>query len=93
MTRTRSVGRWLVMTSEGRRWLAAPAGAGAPDRARDGKRLFTDSAPATGFTLVDSRVTSNGAVYSALQPAPFQVGRVQVADDRTQSEEPNAPAS
>jgi dihydrofolate reductase len=58
-----------------------------------GKRLFTDSAPATGFTLVDSRVTSNGAVYSALQPAPFQVGRVQVADDRTQSEEPNVPAS
>jgi dihydrofolate reductase len=45
-----------------------------------GKRLFTDSAPATGFTLVDSRVTSTGAMYSALQPAPFEVGTVEVPD-------------
>jgi len=45
-----------------------------------GKRLFTDGAPATGFTLVDSRVTSTGVLYSALQPAPFDVGRVEVAE-------------
>jgi dihydrofolate reductase len=42
----------------------------------EGKRLFTDGAPATGFTLVDSRVTGAGAVYSVLRPAPFEVGRV-----------------
>lgn len=47
-----------------------------------GKRLFTDSAPATGFTLVDSRITSTGAAYSALEPAPFGVGRFEVADGK-----------
>jgi dihydrofolate reductase len=46
-----------------------------------GKRLFTDGAPPTGFKLVDSRVASTGAVYSALQPAPFDVGRVGVPDE------------
>src|SRR5215207_6795129 len=47
-----------------------------------GERLFTDSAPATGFTPVDSRITSTGAVYSALEPAPFDVGRVEVVDGK-----------
>jgi len=41
-----------------------------------GKRLFPDEAPATGYTLTESRTTSRGAVYSALRPAPFEVGRV-----------------
>ena len=41
-----------------------------------GKRLFTPEAPASGYTLVDSRTTSTGVVYSVLQPAPFEVGRV-----------------
>jgi dihydrofolate reductase len=41
-----------------------------------GKRLFSDTAPPSGFTLVDSRTTSSGAVYSALTPAPFEVGTV-----------------
>ena len=41
-----------------------------------GKRLFPDEAPATGYTLVESRTTSRGAVYSALRPAPFKAGRV-----------------
>lgn len=41
-----------------------------------GKRLFPDEAPATGYTLLESRTTSRGAVYSALRPAPFEVGRV-----------------
>jgi hypothetical protein len=35
-----------------------------------GKRLFTDDAPATGFTLIDSATTSAGAVYSALTRPP-----------------------
>jgi dihydrofolate reductase len=42
-----------------------------------GKRLFGDeAAPASGYTLVDSATTSTGVVYSALRPAPFEVGRV-----------------
>lgn len=45
-----------------------------------GKRLFTDGAPATGFTLVDSRTTSTGAVYSALTPTLFTVGGIEVVD-------------
>ena len=47
-----------------------------------GKRLLSDHAPATGFTLVDSRITSTGAVYSALEPAPFEVGRAEAADGK-----------
>jgi dihydrofolate reductase len=47
-----------------------------------GKRLFSETAPATGFTLVDSRVTSTGVIYSVLQPAPFEVGRVGVVEGR-----------
>jgi dihydrofolate reductase len=47
-----------------------------------GKRLFPDDAPATGFTLTDSRVTSRGIVYSALRPAPFEVANVAVVDGR-----------
>jgi dihydrofolate reductase len=52
------------------RLLVAPVTVGA------GKRLFTEDAPAQGYTLVDSRTTSRGAVYSALRPAPFEVGRI-----------------
>jgi dihydrofolate reductase len=44
-----------------------------------GKRLFTDDAPATGFKLIGSAMTSKGAVYSALTPAPFEVGTAEVA--------------
>jgi len=47
-----------------------------------GKRLFTEGAPASGYTLVDSSTTSAGAVYTALQPRPFEVGRVEVVDGR-----------
>jgi len=45
-----------------------------------GKRLFSDAAAASGLTLVDSKVTSMGAVYSAFTPAAFTVGRVGVED-------------
>ena len=45
-----------------------------------GKRLFSDAAAASGLTLVDSRVTGAGAVYSAFTPAPFAVGRFGVED-------------
>jgi dihydrofolate reductase len=55
------------------RLLVFPAAVG------HGKRLFTDDAPATGFTLIDSATTSAGAVYSALTPALFELGRVEVA--------------
>jgi dihydrofolate reductase len=43
-----------------------------------GKRLFRGDAPPSGFTLVDSRTTSSGAVYSALAPAPFEVGTIGI---------------
>ena len=47
-----------------------------------GKRLFTGSAPATGFRLVASRTTSTGAAYSALTPIPFTVGGIEVVDGK-----------
>lgn len=45
-----------------------------------GKRLFSEAAAAAGLSLVDSSVTSTGAVYSVFTPAPFAVGRVGVED-------------
>lgn len=47
-----------------------------------GKRLFGDREPPSGFTLVDSKITSAGVVYSALTPAPFQFGEVGLEDGR-----------
>lgn len=47
-----------------------------------GKRLFSEGAAPSGFTLVDSRTTSTGAVYSALTPAPFHAGSVQVVEGK-----------
>jgi dihydrofolate reductase len=47
-----------------------------------GKRLFGDSEPPSGFTLVDSRTTAAGAVYSVLTPAPFQTGDLSIEDGR-----------
>ncbi len=47
-----------------------------------GKRLFTQDAPASGFTVVESRTTSTGAVYSALAPAPFRSGGITVEDGK-----------
>jgi hypothetical protein len=43
-----------------------------------GKRLFTDGAPANGFALVGSRVTSAGAIYTALTPTEFRTGGIEV---------------
>src|SRR5215217_1009233 len=48
----------------------------------EGKRLFNEGAPASGFTLVESRVTSTGAVYSALTPTPFNIGTAEVVDGK-----------
>jgi dihydrofolate reductase len=45
-----------------------------------GKRLFGDHEPPSGFTLVDSRTTAAGAVYSVLTPAPFQPGELGIED-------------
>ena len=50
-----------------------------PVTAGRGKRLFTDDAPATGFRMAESATTSTGAVYTALTPAPFEVGTAEVA--------------
>jgi dihydrofolate reductase len=47
-----------------------------------GKRLFTDVAPATGYTLLESRTTSTGAQYLALVPRAFEVGTVSVQDGK-----------
>jgi dihydrofolate reductase len=47
-----------------------------------GKRLFTDGAPASGFTVVDSRITRTGTTYVALQPKPFHVGDIEVEDGK-----------
>jgi dihydrofolate reductase len=47
-----------------------------------GKRLFTQDAPPSGFTVVESRMTSTGAVYTALAPAAFTSGEVTVEDGR-----------
>jgi dihydrofolate reductase len=47
-----------------------------------GKRLFSENAPASSFTLVESRTTSTGAVYSALTPTPFVVGTAHVVDGK-----------
>ncbi len=45
-----------------------------------GKRLFSEGAAPSGLSLLESSVTSAGAVYSAFTPAPFSIGRVGVQD-------------
>jgi dihydrofolate reductase len=47
-----------------------------------GKRLFTDDAPARGFSLLESRSTRAGALYQVLVPAGFAAGNVTVQDGR-----------
>lgn len=47
-----------------------------------GKRLFTPDAPPTGFRLLETRTTSTGGVYSALEPTAFQRGDITVEDGR-----------
>jgi dihydrofolate reductase len=54
----------------------------APVTVGPGKRLFTDDAPASGYTLVESRATGRGAVQVVLRPAPFRSGTVEVVDGR-----------
>ena len=58
------------------RLLVAPVTIGA------GKRLFAEDAPVSGYTLVESSTTGRGAVYSALRPTSFEVGRIGVEDGR-----------
>jgi dihydrofolate reductase len=47
-----------------------------------GKRLFAEGAAASGFTLVDSAVTSAGVTYQVLRPTPFKAGGIVVQDGR-----------
>jgi len=46
-----------------------------------GKRLFEDGMPASGFTVTESRTTPAGVTYVALTPTPFAAGHVLDAPD------------
>jgi dihydrofolate reductase len=46
-----------------------------------GKRLFTDGMPASGFTVTEARTTRAGTTYSALTPTPFDSGGTFVVVD------------
>jgi hypothetical protein len=39
-----------------------------------GKRLFTDGMPASGYTVTETRTTENGITYLALTPTPYRGG-------------------
>lgn len=58
------------------RLLVFPVSLGA------GKRLFVDGAPASGYDLVDSRITGTGVVYSVLRPVPFVSAGHEVVDGK-----------
>jgi dihydrofolate reductase len=47
-----------------------------------GKRLFTDDAPPSGYTLLHSRTTGTGALYQVLVPEAFKAGGLVVQDGR-----------
>jgi dihydrofolate reductase len=46
-----------------------------------GKRLFTDGMPASGFIVTETRMTTAGVAYSALTPTPFITGHVLDAQE------------
>ena len=45
-----------------------------------GKRLFSDDAPSTGFTVLTSRAFPSGITYLELRPAPYSQGSFSVLD-------------
>jgi dihydrofolate reductase len=45
-----------------------------------GKRLFTDTAPASGLVLVESSTTPAGVIHLVYTPTAFDTGRVGVED-------------
>ena len=47
-----------------------------------GKRLFAEGAATSGFTLVDSDVTSAGVIYQVLRPAQFRTGGITIEDGK-----------
>lgn len=47
-----------------------------------GKRLFTPDARPSGFRVLQTRTTSTGGVYTALEPAAFRRGDITVEDGR-----------
>ena len=47
-----------------------------------GKRLFTGDAPMTGFTLVETRRTASGAVYSVLARSDASIGTFSVVEGK-----------
>lgn len=46
-----------------------------------GKRLFADGGAPSGFSVVDTRVTSTGATYTALTPTPFAAADLGAVED------------
>jgi dihydrofolate reductase len=47
-----------------------------------GKRLFAEGAATSGYTLVDSEVTSAGATHLVLRPTAFRTGGISVEDGK-----------
>ncbi len=50
-----------------------------------GKRLFAEGAAPSGYVLVDSGVTSKGAIHQVPRPAPFETGTFAVEDGKETS--------
>lgn len=46
-----------------------------------GKRLFTEGMPSTGFTVTHSRITEAGVTYTELTPGPLSTGAEFVVED------------
>jgi dihydrofolate reductase len=53
-----------------------------------GKRLFADGATTSAYTLVDSEVTSAGAVHLVLRPTAFRAGEFVVEDGQETIRQP-----
>ena len=47
-----------------------------------GKRLFSETSPASGYTMRNSRTTAAGALYAEFVPTPFSAGTFGVEDGR-----------
>ena len=47
-----------------------------------GKRLFSDAAPPSGYTMSNARTTAAGALYAEFVPTPFSAGTFEVEDGR-----------
>ena len=48
----------------------------------EGKRLFAEGAPPSGFSLLEHRATSTGAQYQVLAPKAFQTAGLVVEEGK-----------